>query len=529
MKFRIGTKITLGFFAMLSLAVIIGVISVVSTKSIDKDLSNVQITNERLSLEKNIEIYFYQGVSDIRGFIAYGNTTFRDKCVYELNQVLKMEKSLLEIASSEQKQEVQKLLDITDFYNKGIVNDLIPAIEKRYKQKDAAAIQAAQKEVEKIAGDLVPITGQLTDILRVLVTRNEKIFNDDMESADVNCRKVINNSTVFSIIALLAGAVMAFFITRSIRNPILAMVGGAEKFARGDFTGEIKVRSSDEIGDLALSLNKMAAQLRALISEVITNAQVLAAHSEELAASSQEVSATIEEVASTTNEVAATAEKGAENADTAASESRKAVDVAVSGDKAVQQTVEKINSISKSTIEVQKAVKNLGDLSTKIGKITNLITDIAEQTNLLALNAAIEAARAGEQGRGFAVVAEEVRKLAEQSANAAKEISQLINHIQGGVDNAISSMEHGTKEVSEGVMLADNAGKALKGIIGAVNKSIDVVEEIAKGSKQTSEGTNQLLDGNEQVNSAIQQIATATQELANIANKLQISVDQFKV
>ncbi len=90
-------------------------------------------------------------------------------------------------------------------------------------------------------------------------------------------------------------------------------------------------------------------------------------------------------------------------------------------------------------------------------------------------------------------------------------------------------MEHGTKEVNEGVMLADNAGKALKGIIGAVNKSIDVVEEIAKGSKQTSEGTNQLLDGNEQVNSAIQQIATATQELANIANKLQISVDQFKV
>ncbi len=108
--------------------------------------------------------------------------------------------------------------------------------------------------------------------------------------------------------------------------------------------------------------------MRALISEVITNAQVLAAHSEELAASSQEVSATIEEVASTTNEVAATAEKGAENADTAASESRKAVDVAVSGDKAVQQTVEKINSISKSTIEVQKAVKNLGDLSTKMPK-----------------------------------------------------------------------------------------------------------------------------------------------------------------
>jgi len=310
---------------------------------------------------------------------------------------------------------------------------------------------------------------------------------------------------------------------------VAEMVSGANRFAGGDFTNEITVRSSDEVGDLAHSLNAMAGQLRGVILEVVTSSQTLAAHSEELAASAQEVNATAEEVASTTNEVAAMAEKSMDNAVKTTEESQKVVEVAETGGKVVRQTIEKISAIAESANKANESVQGLGSLSAKIGNITDVITGIAEQTNLLALNAAIEAARAGEQGRGFAVVAEEVRKLAEQSGSAAGEIGQLINQIRSGVETAIKSMEQGADDVRDGVSLASEAEKALERIIQAINTNIKFIEEIALGAKQTSEGVQQLSASNEQVTSTIQQVASATQELSDIAGRLQVSVDKFKV
>lgn len=529
MKLKVGAKITLGFSVVLLLMVIMGLFSIVAIKSIEKDIGAINTINQRLSLEKDIEIHFYNGVAGIRGYIAYGKDTFRDAYTKELETTIDLEKKLLEITTDDKKADVQKLIEISTSYHKGITNDLIPAIERQYKATDFQTMQRAQQEVSRIAGTLVPITNQLTETVRGLVTGDDKTFGEKIGSAGDNSAKVIINSIILSLAALIIGIALSVFITRSIRNPLVGMVNGANKFAEGDFTEEIKVASTDEVGDLAVSLNKMSSQLRTLISDVISNAQTLAAHSEELAASGQEVNATVEEVASTTNEVAAMAEKSMENAEAATGESKKVVSVADSGDRTVRQTIDKINAISDSTAKVQEAIKNLGQLSAQVGNITNVITDIADQTNLLALNAAIEAARAGEQGRGFAVVAEEVRKLAEQSAEAAKEIGQIINRIQNGVDVAIQSMDHGAGEVKEGVRLASEAGTALKNIIQAVNNNIVLVEEITIGAKQTSEGMQQLSASNEQVTSTIQQIATATQELANIANKLQSSVNQFKV
>lgn len=530
MKLRIGTKIVLGFSLMLLLLVIISASSISLTRSIDADVTEISELNKRLTLDKDIEIHFYNAVAGIRGYIGYGNDKFKDDYNKELNQVLELEKKLLEITRRQEvKAKVQGLIDITTKYHQGISNELIPAIEKQYKATDFQSMQASREEVVRIAGTLVPLTNQIAEIMKSLVDDNTGRFNARIQSADNNAARVISISLILSIISLIAGVILSLFITRSIRNPIIGMVNGADKFAKGDFTEEIKVKSKDEVGDLARSLNTMAGQLRTLISGVITNTQTLAAHSEELAASAEEVSATVEEVASTTNEVAAMAEKSLENANATASESKKVVEVAESGGNTVKQTVDKITSISESTAKVNESVQNLGELSTKIGNITEVITGIADQTNLLALNAAIEAARAGEQGRGFAVVAEEVRKLAEQSADAAKEIGQLITQIQSGVDVAIHSMEQGAVEVNEGVNLASEAGKALKDIIEAVNRNISLVEEITQGAKQTSEGTQQLSASNEQVTSTIQQVAGATQELADIANKLQASVAQFKV
>ncbi|BAF60769.1 methyl-accepting chemotaxis protein [Pelotomaculum thermopropionicum SI] len=529
MRLKIGTKITLGFSIVLLLLAVMGVSSIVSTRSIDNNLKNISIIYERLSLQKNIEVHFYNTVAAIRGYIAYGSDSYKESCIKEIELIVDLEKKLLGISAEEKKTEVQKLIEVTEKYRQGLVNDLIPAVQKQYSITDPKAREIAREETTSIANTLVSMTNQLTEIISGLVASNEMIFKKSINSAESNAARVISTSVILTVIALVIGVVTSLFITRSIRNPILEMVSGANKFARGDFTEEIMVKSSDEVGDLARSLNAMSSQLKTLISDIVANAQTLTTHSEELASSAEEVSATVEEVASTTNEVASMAEKSMENANQTMVESKKVIEVAETGEKTVKLTIGKINSISESSNKVNNSIQNLGELSTKIGNITDVITGIADQTNLLALNAAIEAARAGDQGRGFAVVAEEVRKLAEQSASAAKEIGQLITQIQSGVNVAIDSMKQSAKEVSEGVSLASDASAALEKIVEAINHNIVLVEEITLGAKQTSEGMQQLAASNEQVSSTIQQVAGATQELADIASKLQNSVAQFKI
>ncbi|NPV74194.1 MAG: methyl-accepting chemotaxis protein [Pelotomaculum sp.] len=335
-----------------------------------------------------------------------------------------------------------------------------------------------------------------------------------------------------SLAIIVLALVLTYVMAKTVADPLSQAVNYLGQLAEGNFTSRVQekhLKRNDEIGRLAQAVDRMWTSLREMFLTIREDAQNLAANSEELAASAEEVSATVEEVASTTGEVASMAEKSLENASRTAEESRNVVAVAESGGATVGKTIEKINSIAASAARMGESVQNLGELSARIGNITDVITGIADQTNLLALNAAIEAARAGEQGRGFAVVAEEVRKLAEQSADAAKEIGQLIGQIQSGVEAAVKAMEYGSAEVKDGVELASQAGAALRDIIGAVNKNIGLMEEIIQGARQASEGMQQLSASNEQVTSTIQQVAGATQQLAEIAGRLQASVNRFKI
>lgn len=332
-----------------------------------------------------------------------------------------------------------------------------------------------------------------------------------------------------ALVALLLMLVVSLFIANSISRPVIALSDVARAVAGGDLTKQATVSGSDEIGTLASSFSQMTGNLKDMIAGIQENSQRLASHSQQLAASSEEVSATVEEVASTTNEVAATSAQGAENAIRAAGESEQVLNVAGEGNEAVLQTMEKINSISAAAQNMATAIQKLGDQSKQIGEIISTITNIADQTNLLALNAAIEAARAGEHGRGFAVVAEEVRKLAEQSAGAANEITGLIRDIQSGVGQAVTAIEQGMAEVNEGVKVAENAGASLSRIIAEVEKNTEIIRGVAEGARQANEGTQQLTAANEQIASTVQQVTEAAQDLASIAVELQKSVDRFKV
>lgn len=526
---KFGAKIVLGFSLILFLLAIIGATSVVLSNSIGHDIENINHTNEILTIEKDIESHLFNADAGIRGYIAYGQNIYKDTYLSEINNVLDMEKKLLKITADDKKAEIQEIIELTDQYHRQITNKLIITVEAQQITRDIESLLKARENTTSVAETLIPLRDRLTEKLKTLVDNNTTNFQKLINTTQNYVDQVIYTSIFLVIISIVIGIVISIFLSKSIKKPVSEMISGAKRLAQGDFTQKIKVISSDEIGGLAQTLNEMSYQLKILISSVAENAQILAAQSEELAASAEEVSGNMEEVSATTNEVAIVAEASLEKSTITLMESKEAVKAATSGSEIIKMTVGKINSISESTQKVNNSIRNLGDISSQIGNITEIISKIANQTNLLALNAAIEAARAGEHGRGFAVVAEEVRKLAEQSVNATKEINHLINQIRLGVADAIKSIELSAFDVTEGVILVTDTGLAFENINRSINRNIELIEEIAQSIKQTSEGTEQLSANNEQISTTIQQVASSTSHLADIANKLQISITKFKI
>jgi len=206
------------------------------------------------------------------------------------------------------------------------------------------------------------------------------------------------------------------------------------------------------------------------------------------------------------------------------------------GGSVVKETVNGMQSIAEVVRVSAATVQELGKSSDQIGEIIGVIDDIADQTNLLALNAAIEAARAGEQGRGFAVVADEVRKLAERTTKATKEIATMIKKIQGDTHGAVTAMEKGTKHVDEGIKLADRAGTSLNEIVGISQKVTDMVTQIAAASEEQST-TSEMISKNVEAISTVtgesargtQEIARASEELKQLTERLSELLSKFKV
>ncbi|MDY6893332.1 MAG: PAS domain S-box protein [Chloroflexota bacterium] len=239
----------------------------------------------------------------------------------------------------------------------------------------------------------------------------------------------------------------------------------------------------------------------------------------------QEQTKGIQATSNVVNEVSSASEQVANNAQSASIGSAEAADIAQQGSATVGKTIEGMQKIGDAMEAVSLRITDLGDRSNEIGKIVATIDDIAAQTNLLALNAAIEAARAGEQGRGFAVVADEVRKLAERSSMATKEIADLITGIQKSVREAITAMDEGTMQVHHGNQLAGEAGEALELILKSTVEVRSQIEQISAASEQLNASSNEMVKAIDGVSSIVEQNMAATEQMSANSSEMSNSIE----
>ncbi|HVP43249.1 MAG TPA: methyl-accepting chemotaxis protein [Terriglobales bacterium] len=314
------------------------------------------------------------------------------------------------------------------------------------------------------------------------------------------------------------------------------------QIARGDLTLRGKV-TNDALGNVVDSVNYMLDNFTKVLERVRKGALDVSSSSNQiLVASEQMLNGAVQQDQEITNtssaveELTVSMKQVSNNAEASAEAARRALDAAEQGNRAVRDTLDGMQRIRASVQATAKKIKSLGDRSLEISEIISVINDITEQTNLLALNAAIEAARAGEAGRGFAVVADEVRKLAEHSRNATKDIAALIKAIQAETNEAVVVMEEGTKEVEVGARLADQAGKALEAISSVVRQSAELVQEISLASKQQVRGTEGVANAMQiisnitrQTSQGARQTARTVEELVKLSEQLNEALSQFRV
>lgn len=391
--------------------------------------------------------------------------------------------------------------------------------------------------------------------------------------AEVNeaARAMLGIIFVVSLVcSVVAGAIGVVF-SRGIVGPLDRVQRVAQALAQGDLSQTVGISTTDEIGRMATSIDTAIQNLRSLIGRISQTAEQVAASSEELASSAQTVGQTTQQVAETVNQLAKGSDEQAKQAEETravveemsaaigqadasaqkvAEDAAQAASNALTGREAVRQSVQQMEAITEAASATGAAVGRLGERSRQIGRIVEVITSIADQTNLLALNAAIEAARAGEQGRGFAVVAEEVRKLAEQSRQAAEQISSLVREIQEDTSQAVATMDAGSKEVAAGTEVVAQAGAAFEAIVRVVQTVVEQVKQVSQATQQLSAGSDRVVKAvesiaaiteesaagaeeisasSEEQSASVQEIAASSESLAEMAQELQKAVASFRL
>jgi methyl-accepting chemotaxis protein len=527
-KFRdlpVKTKIFVSFGIMILLLVIVAVTAYLS-------VANIQENNKKIYQDD------FTNVVDILEVQAY-NAANRDAV---LSMIIETDKSAVEL----QQQDISLRNAANDVTLQQLLsrneNDpvLQPKLQAFYELRNQYAYTRDKEQIPLI---LAGKRDEATSIaLGVQKERFEKIDPMVTEMVNITGQRVadsvmlsdqltaqMNTIILIAVIAsLIIGLGMSYIITRSISSPISVLAENADRIAKGDLTVQAMAEPrEDEIGTLNTSFDTMVKNLREVHTELSEGINVLASSSSEIlatttqiASGAAETAAAVSETTTTVEEVKQTSDLSSQKAQIVADNAQQASNVALSGQKAVDDVVGGMQRVQEQMESIAENVVQLAEKSQEIGEIIVTVNDIAEQSNILAVNASIEAAKAGEEGKGFDVVAQEIRTLADQSKQATAQVRTILTDIQRGVSAAVMATEQGNRTVSEGMKQSVEAGESIRLLTKTISESAKAANQIAASSQQQTVGISQIVQSMENIKQASQQNLEGTKQAEETAKIL---------
>jgi methyl-accepting chemotaxis protein len=528
-------KLAISFGALVAMIVFSGGVGYYSTSRVVGASTDVTFSLKQKAVATEIELEIGKQLRSALDYVFNGNQAALQQYQHDKQEVSQRLEELGRVLNSEKDKDLlAKIRASTDRIN--ALTEQQITLRRQSRSHEANDMAFGPKMTEAV--------GSLVHDCNELESREDQLVRDQI-NAEYQTEARAHGITLLLVASgVLLGVLTSTVIVRSISRGVAGMLGMIHEIsARNLAVDDVEIQSGDEIGEAGIALNGMRNSLREMVRGIASTAEHLAAASEEISAGASQSAETARiqadqtrQVATAMAEMSSVVEQVSENSNTASASSHQAAEAAQQGGQVVEDALETMRRIAESSSTMAARITKLGNSSVQIGEIVAVIDEIADQTNLLALNAAIEAARAGEQGRGFAVVADEVRKLAERTTKATKEIATMIESIQVEAKSAVEAIESGSHDVMIGVEKTTASGTALQEIIRASEQVGDMISRIATAATEQSSATEAVNSSVTQISNltaessaAAEQTAKACASLSKMALDLQTLVNQFRL